>query len=82
MLFCECWCLNSVLFFIEKTYEDGSIKTKKLWNEGFSDENFKKLCQKYIELLKKGYKETEISKIVNVHLNTITKVKKLGMINQ
>ena len=38
--------------------------------------------KKVVELLKKGYKGTEISKIVNVHLNTITKVKKLGMINQ
>lgn len=35
--------------------------------------------KKVVELLKKGYKGTEISKIVNVHLNTITKVKKLGL---
>ena len=27
--------------------EDGSIKKKNLWKDGFSDEEFKKLCQKY-----------------------------------
>ena len=32
---------------------------------------------KTIEYLKKGYKANEISKIVGVHVNTITKVKKL-----
>lgn len=35
--------------------------------------------KKVVELLKKGYRGTEISKITNVHLNTITKVKKLGL---
>ena len=32
---------------------------------------------KTIEYLKKGYKATEISRIVGVHVNTITKVKKV-----
>ena len=32
---------------------------------------------KTIEYLKKGYKASEISKIVGVHVNTITKVKKV-----
>jgi len=32
---------------------------------------------KTIEYLKKGYKASEISKIVGIHVNTITKVKKL-----
>ena len=36
--------------------------------------------QKSIELLKKGYKAVEISKINNVSLNTLTKIKKLAMI--
>lgn len=35
--------------------------------------------RKSLELLKKGYKSVEISKIVNVHINTITKIKKLGL---
>jgi hypothetical protein len=32
---------------------------------------------KTIEYLKKGYKASEISRIVGIHVNTITKVKKL-----
>ena len=32
---------------------------------------------KTIELLKKGYKASEISRIVGIHVNTITKVKKM-----
>ena len=32
---------------------------------------------KTIEYLKKGYKASEISKIVGIHVNTITKVKKM-----
>jgi len=32
--------------------------------------------KKAIELLKKGYKGVEISKIVGIHINTITKIKK------
>ena len=35
--------------------------------------------QKVLELLKKGYKGIEISKIVGVHVNTVTKVKRLGL---
>ena len=34
---------------------------------------------KALELLKKGYKAIEISKITGVHINTITKIKKLGL---
>jgi DNA invertase Pin-like site-specific DNA recombinase len=33
--------------------------------------------KKAVELLKKGYKGTEVSKIVGIHLNTISKIKKL-----
>jgi len=36
--------------------------------------------KKALELLKKGYKGTEISKIVGININTITKIKKLGMV--
>ena len=32
--------------------------------------------KKAVELLKKGYKGTEVSKIVGIHLNTIFKIKK------
>ena len=35
--------------------------------------------KKVLDLLKKGYKGTEISKIVDVHVNTVTKVKRLGL---
>jgi DNA invertase Pin-like site-specific DNA recombinase len=35
--------------------------------------------QKVIEYLKKGYKAVEISQLVDVHINTITKIKKLNV---
>jgi DNA invertase Pin-like site-specific DNA recombinase len=35
--------------------------------------------KKALELLKKGYKAVEISKILEIHINTITKIKKLGL---
>jgi DNA invertase Pin-like site-specific DNA recombinase len=35
--------------------------------------------KKTLEYLKKGYKAVEISKITGVHINTITKIKKLGL---
>jgi DNA invertase Pin-like site-specific DNA recombinase len=35
--------------------------------------------KKALEYLKKGYKAVEISKITGMHINTITKIKKLGM---
>ena len=35
--------------------------------------------KKALEYLKKGYKAVEISKITGVHINTITKIKKLGL---
>ncbi|WP_394369745.1 helix-turn-helix domain-containing protein [Flavihumibacter profundi] len=31
-----------------------------------------------VQLLKKGYKATEVSKITGLHVNTITKIKKVG----
>jgi DNA invertase Pin-like site-specific DNA recombinase len=34
--------------------------------------------KKVVDLLKKGYKGTEISKILGVHINTITKVRKMN----
>lgn len=37
--------------------------------------------KKALEYLKKGYKATEISKILGLHINTITKVKKLGLVS-
>ena len=36
--------------------------------------------KKALELLKKGYKAVEISKILEIHINTITKIKKLGLV--
>jgi DNA invertase Pin-like site-specific DNA recombinase len=39
----------------------------------------KRKIAKTIEYLKKGYKANEISKIVGIHVNTITKVKKVMM---
>jgi hypothetical protein len=36
--------------------------------------------KKALELLKKGYKGVEVSKIVGININTITKVKKLGLV--
>jgi DNA invertase Pin-like site-specific DNA recombinase len=36
--------------------------------------------KKVLELLKKGYKGVEVSKIVGININTITKVKKLGLV--
>lgn len=35
--------------------------------------------KKALELLKKDYKAVEISKITGIHINTITKIKKLGL---
>ena len=36
--------------------------------------------QKALALLNKGYKATEISKILGIHVNTITKIKKVGVV--
>jgi DNA invertase Pin-like site-specific DNA recombinase len=36
--------------------------------------------KKALELLRKGYKGTEVSKIVGVHINTITKIRKMAMV--
>ena len=35
--------------------------------------------KKALELLKKGYKGVEISKITGIHINTVTKIKKYGL---
>lgn len=37
--------------------------------------------KKALEYLKKGYKGVEAAKLAGVHLNTVTKIKKLGLIN-
>lgn len=37
--------------------------------------------KKAVELLKKGFKGTEVAKIVGVHLNTISKIKRVSMPN-
>lgn len=36
--------------------------------------------KKALEYLKKGYRAVEISKLLNININTITTVKKLGMV--
>lgn len=36
--------------------------------------------KKALDLLKKGYKAIEIAKITGIHINTITKIKKLGLV--
>jgi DNA invertase Pin-like site-specific DNA recombinase len=50
---------------------------------GSSEDTFqflnKEKNQKALSYLKKGYKAVEVSKIVGLHLNTITKIKKLGL---
>lgn len=40
----------------------------------------KKKNKEALALLKKGYKATEVAKLTDLHLNTITKIKKLGLI--
>jgi len=54
--------------------------------EGSKEDTLKFLSKpkntKALELLKKGYKAVEVSKIVDVHINTITKIKKLGLQSQ
>lgn len=37
--------------------------------------------KKALEYLKKGYKGVEAAKLAGVHLNTVTKIKKLGLLN-
>lgn len=36
--------------------------------------------KKALELLKKGYKAIEVAKITDLHINTITKIKKIGFV--
>lgn len=38
--------------------------------------------KKALEYLKKGYKSVEAAKLAGVHLNTVTKIKKLGLIDK
>ncbi len=38
--------------------------------------------KKALEYIRKGYKLTEAAKLSGVHINTVTKIKKLGIINQ
>jgi DNA invertase Pin-like site-specific DNA recombinase len=38
--------------------------------------------RKALEYLKKGYKLSEAAKLANIHLNTMTKIKKLAFPNQ
>jgi hypothetical protein len=56
----------------------GVYKGRKL---GTQEDNLKFLSKpknkKVIELLRKGYKSGDISKLVGVHINTITKIKKV-----
>jgi DNA invertase Pin-like site-specific DNA recombinase len=51
--------------------------------EGSKEDNLKFLAKdknkKALEYLKKGYKAVEISKLTGVHINTITKIKKIGL---
>ena len=63
-------------------------KLKKIYKgrkKGSKEDNLaflsKEKNKKSLELLKKGYKATEISKIVGVHINTLTKIKRVGIIS-
>jgi DNA invertase Pin-like site-specific DNA recombinase len=51
--------------------------------EGSKEDNLKFLSKeknkKALEYLKKGYKAVEISKLTGVHINTITKIKKMAL---
>jgi DNA invertase Pin-like site-specific DNA recombinase len=51
--------------------------------EGSKEDNLQFLAKeknkKTLEYLKKGYKAVEISKLTGVHINTITKIKKIGL---
>lgn len=52
-------------------------------NLGSKEDNLsflnKEKNKKALELLKKGYKAVEAAKIAGIHINTITKIKKLGL---
>lgn len=51
--------------------------------EGSKEDNLKFLGKeknkKALEYLKKGYKAVEVSKLTGIHINTITKIKKIGL---
>jgi DNA invertase Pin-like site-specific DNA recombinase len=51
----------------------GRVKGSK---ENIEEFLSKEKNKKSLELLRKGYKGTEVSKIVGIHINTITKLKK------
>ena len=60
------------------------IKGKYLGRKRGSNEDVLKFLskpqnKKAIDYLKKGYKNNEISKLVGLHINTITKIKKLSL---
>jgi DNA invertase Pin-like site-specific DNA recombinase len=50
--------------------------------EGSKEDSLKFLAKeknkKALEYLKKGYKSIEIAKLTGVHINTITKIKRIG----
>lgn len=58
------------------SYEDRKTGTKEDVLTFLSNPKNKKA----VELLKKGYKETEVAKIVGVHLNTTSKIKWVKLI--
>ena len=51
--------------------------------EGSKEDNLKFLSKpknrKALDYLKKGYKAIEVSKLIELHINTITKIKKVGL---
>jgi DNA invertase Pin-like site-specific DNA recombinase len=63
---------------IDLAKSKGVYKGRKI---GTQEDNLKFLSKpknkKVIELLRKGYKSGDISKLVGVHINTITKIKKV-----
>ncbi|HEX8334084.1 MAG TPA: recombinase family protein [Segetibacter sp.] len=60
----------------------GAYKGRK---EGTKEDTLQFLSKeknkKALQLLKKGYKSVEISKLLNININTITKIKKLALQN-
>lgn len=62
---------------IEIAKSNGVYKGRKVGTkESIDDFLNKDKNKKAIELLKEGYKGVEISKMINIHINTITKLKK------
>ena len=61
---------------IEKARELGVYKGRRKYS-GESKEMFLEKHKESVVLMKEGVKHIEISKIVGVHMNTLTKIKKL-----